>query len=139
MSTDQPILAPNGDVLFTHDELSCNRTQRVRLATGFADKLRELRLAWGRPMSVNSCCRSQAYNSDIGGAVDSFHVYDFPGHGLDGTCAIDIAIPDAVTAMELIALAIPLGWSVGLPSPRKRFVHLDQRRLAGLKPAAFGY
>lgn len=137
MSTDQPILGPKGDVLFSHNELSCNRTQRVRLATGFADKLRDLRLAWGREMGVNSCCRSRDYNTDVGGAPDSYHIYDDPSHGLDGCAAIDIRVMSGVEGRALAVLALGMGWSVGVP--KRGFLHLDRRDLAGQAPVVFGY
>ena len=123
-------------VLFNHDELKCPETGAVRLAEGFSTDLARLRVAFGRAMGVNSCCRSKAYNASIGGHARSLHVYDQPHHELIGAAAIDIAAPDTFYMRELLVHALRLGWSVGVG---KRFVHLDRRDLAGLLPGAFGY
>ena len=128
--------APDGRILFTSAELACKATGTVRLAAAFADRLIALRLAWDRPMVVTSCCRSAAYNRMVGGAADSFHVWDHP-RVAGGTAAIDIAVTGGAVARELVALALGLGWSIGVP--RAGFVHLDRRELAGLPPALFGY
>lgn len=125
-----------GRVLFSHDELADRETGEVRLHSGFADELQKLRLAFGRPMVVTSCCRSAERNARIGGHPRSLHVYDAPNHGLAGAAAIDIAAPDGPFKLELIRHAIALGWSVGAS---KSFVHLDRRDIAGLAPALFTY
>lgn len=124
-------------ILFTHAELADRQSGEVRLATGFAQHLAALRMTWGKPMAVTSCCRSFARNAAIGGHPNSLHVYDRPNHGLDGTAAIDIAMTDGHEARDLVALAIKQGWSVGVP--KARFIHLDRRDLANLPPAIFGY
>ena len=123
-------------VLFTHGELKCKVTGKVRLAEGFGAELARLRVAFGRAMIVNSCCRSAEHNASVGGHARSLHVYDQPHHRLDGAAAIDIAAPDTLYMRELLVHALRLGWSVGVG---KGFVHLDRRDIAGLMPGAFGY
>lgn len=123
-------------LLFSHDELACPRTGIVKLADGFACALVDLRVAWGKPMKLNSACRSAAYNASIKGHPRSLHIYDAPQHGLNGTAAIDVSTPDASQAGALAFLAWQMGWAVGVG---RGFLHLDQRALAGMPKVLFGY
>jgi len=136
-AAEMPLTDPGtGAVLFTRAELACRRRGGLRLAPGFAEALVALRLAFGRPMRVTSCCRSAAHNRAIGGHPRSLHVFDEPAHETGGTVAIDIAIPDGGYARALAGAALERGWSVGVA---RGFLHLDRRDLAGLAPALFGY
>ncbi len=126
-----------GRVLFSHDELACPLTGIVRLQPRFDASLIKLRLAFGEPMVVTSCCRSAAYNRMIRDAHPrSLHVYDAGHHGAEGTLAIDIARPDSGYTWKLMRAAVELRWSVGMA---KTFIHLDRRDMVGLHPAGFGY
>lgn len=131
------ILDPKGGILFTHAELACRATGVVKLAPGFPEHLVALRLAWARPMIVNSCCRSRAHNAAEKGHPNSLHVYDAPHWPTGGTAAVDFRVTDGGVARELAILAFNLGWSVGVP--KAGFLHLDRREIAGLQPALFGY
>jgi len=116
----------NGNILFTPEELYCKGSGDGVLAKGFSSHLKNLRLSYGRPMFVTSCCRSAKYNKDIGGHPRSLHVYDDPAHPTGGTCAIDIKRPaDGVLLHRLISLATGQGWSVGIADS---FIHLDRRK-----------
>lgn len=122
---------------FTYKELACKATGKIVLAEGFAEKLVELRERFNKPMVITSCCRSSEYNRKIGGAENSFHIYDYPRYGLIGTCAVDVAIHDPTDKGNLIAIAWQLGWSIGV---HKNFVHLDRRAdYTQLKQRVFGY
>jgi len=132
------ILSPvTGQVLFSHEELMCPETQVVKLAPAFARDLMLLRLSFGRPMIVTSCCRSAAHNAAVGGHPRSLHVYDRPAHPTGGTCAIDVRQGDGPYNAELIARALEAGWSVGIKG--RVFFHLDRRRYVGLARVLFGY
>jgi hypothetical protein len=114
---------------FTHAELQCPMTKKVKLAPGFADKLQELRDALGRPMHVTSCCRSGEYNQDLmdrgfSASVSSFHLMENLVHNTGGTCAIDIRAGDGEYNAQLSRIALQLGWSVGVA---RTFFHLDRR------------
>ncbi len=136
--SEHDLRAPDGSLLFHAHALACRDTGVVVLAPGFADHLVSLRLAWARPMIVNSCCRSSKHNIAVGGHPRSLHVYDTPHWPTRGTCAIDLEIADCHAAMNLALCAADLGWSVGVP--RGGFIHLDRREIGGLKPSAlFGY
>jgi hypothetical protein len=122
---------------FTKKELACRSTGGLLLADGFAEKLLTLRTKFGKLMPVTSCCRSKEYNRKIGGAPDSFHIYDSARHGFTGACAIDIAIKDPTDKGDLMSLAWQLGWSIGF---NKNFLHLDRRSdYTELKQMVFGY
>lgn len=131
----QPMRGPKV-LLFSHVELACPATGIVRLADGFAVHLVDLRVAFGQPMRVNSCCRSEVHNKAIGGHPHSLHVFDHPHHPINGTAAIDIATPDGPARARLARLAWLRGWSVGRGHG---FLHLDCRHLAGLAQARFSY
>ena len=108
---------------FTYAELACKESGKVLLAVGFGNKLTELRTKFVKPMVVTSCCRSWSYNQKIGGAKNSFHIYDKPSHKGGGCCAIDIALTNSHQRGRIISLALGLGWSIGI---HKTFVHLDR-------------
>lgn len=121
-----------GAVLFSASELGSKDDGTIRLAEGFADQLRDLRLQFGKPMRVNSCCRTPAHNDAVGGSRGSYHLTE--GNASDGTCAIDIHAYDAKYVHRLLRVALSLGWSAGVYST---FVHLDRRADFGSKPIVF--
>lgn len=113
-----------GHVLFTEQELRCKESGGIKLASGFQDALKKLRLAFNQPMRVLSCCRSQSYNQRVGGVKKSFHIYDNPAWEIDGACAIDIATPTESCKKDLLKIAQKLHWSIGM---YHSFLHLDRR------------
>jgi len=122
---------------FTHKELACPLTGVVRLAPGFSVALLDLRMAYDRPMAVNSCCRSLRHNHRISGHEKSLHVYDLPYHSTGGTAAIDISWPaNPADRALLVKTALDQGWSVGVA---RWGVHLDRRDLVDLSQMVFGY
>ncbi len=120
------VLSKDGKtVYFRAKELRCSATKKYRFAAGFLDALRDLREELGESISVNSCCRSKAYNDTLGeSSPRSFHIYDKPYYPTFGTCAIDIARRNKVYDDKLIRLALKKGWYVGLSNS---FIHLDRR------------
>ncbi|MCP1675486.1 hypothetical protein J2T57_002636 [Natronocella acetinitrilica] len=131
------IYGPDGQVLFSEDELKCKGSGLVALAPNFAQRLLLLRLQLDEPMIVNSCCRSAARNRAVGGHPRSLHVYDESHWETGGCCAIDIGTRDAAYRARLIRLALDTGWSVGLHAA---FVHLDRRSdYTGMPQAVFPY
>ena len=127
------MIASGGVTYFSESELACKATKKVRLASGFADYLMALRLDFGEPMMVTSCCRSKEHNHRIGGHPRSLHVYDEPARNIDGTCAIDVRV---FNPGKLVHNAWELGWSIGV---NRGFIHLDRRDLVGLDQKLFGY
>lgn len=108
---------------FTNDELKCKcGCGSLNLADGFANELENLRIKFGKPMIVTSCCRCDNNNIMAGGAKGSYHrVTNEISHG---TCAVDIKRKSYEYDAELISLALKEGWSLGLA---KTFIHLDRR------------
>lgn len=125
-------------IYFTDKELACKGTGTTWLAKGFGDKLDELRHAYGKPMRVNSACRSMKHNAAIGGHPNSAHIYDHPDRDFRGSYAVDIHCVDSGARAALVDIAMDKGWSVGI---NKTFVHLDRRSdyFPNLKPALFLY
>lgn len=116
---------------FTHNELKCRSTGIVLLAPGFGEKLDDLREEWGKPLKVNSCCRSIEYNKSIGGASHSYHIYEDVGRPYVGTCAIDFAFLDGTDKGNFVTLAWRLGWRVEV---RDTWVHVDLATIYDNKP-----
>jgi len=107
---------------FSLEELQCPLTKKVMLAHGFGEKLEKLRIEFGYPMKVNSCCRSTEYNKMVNGVKGSFHIFD----NELGTCAIDVSTckMNKTLREKLIFIATKQGWSVGFGT---NFLHLDRR------------
>jgi hypothetical protein len=125
------------EILFKKEELICKGTKEGKLAQNFADELIRLRLVFGQPMIINSCCRSFSYNKKIGGIYKSFHVYDNNVNGVDGTCAIDVKRINGIYTAELLKAALYLNWSVGIA---RSFIHLDLRtKYKNLPQVVFSY
>ncbi len=108
---------------FTDKELACPLTGEIRLQAGFGEALEALRLDYGHPMPVTSCCRSAAHNRAIGGHPRSLHKIDNEDHETD-TCALDFELIDGVWRARFISIALRRGWSIAIGS---NFLHIDQR------------
>ena len=110
---------------FTDKELAAVDTGIVKLAIGFGARIDNLRMAWGSPLVVNSCCRTAEHNKAIGGHPRSLHVYDFPYHPTGGTCAIDFHLFHTEELNEKFKkIAYHMGFSVGDESG---CIHIDDR------------
>ena len=121
---------------FTHKELASKDNNVVELHPVFELELERLRDAWGKPMKVNSCCRSVEHNKAVGGHPASLHLYEGRPGEL-GTAAIDIAFNNSPEKMELAVMAWDLGWSIGFA---RTFLHLDRRtEVRGLDKTIFTY
>jgi uncharacterized protein YcbK (DUF882 family) len=85
---------------------------------GFLTKLEELRVKWGKPITITSGYRCPTHNAAIGGASRSRHMVGD---------AVDISIT-GMTGDEkyrFLKLIIEEGWTgVGL---HKQFYHVDTR------------
>ena len=114
----------NGRIYFTDEELRCKKSGILILAPDFDKRLLSLRLAFDKPMVVNSCCRSYEHNQEVGGNPRSLHVADKPFWPTKGCCAIDISAKDPTYRAELARIALHLGWWVGVNAT---FLHLDRR------------
>lgn len=122
---------------FTPAELRCRGSGLLRFHPGFLEALHDLRLTFGRPMRVNSACRSSAHNKAVGGHPRSLHIGDEPQHpGQQGAMAIDIAATDGAYRGALFGLAWDRGWSIGWG---RGFLHLDRRVDIGLPQTTFDY
>ncbi len=84
------IESAQGKILFSDKELACRHCGKLVLAPGFAEKLKELRLEFGLPMTLSSCCRCSEHNRQEGGNAGSFHLTENVKWKVPGTCAIDV-------------------------------------------------
>lgn len=108
---------------FPAKELGCDCCGMIRMARGFAEHLVVLRYTVGTPMVLNSACRCEKHNQEIGGHPSSSHLCDHPTKHTEtvdyGCCGVDVRNP----SNKLISTAIALGWSVGISNG---FSHLDR-------------
>lgn len=109
-----------GKILFLTEELRCKGSGQILLAPGFQEALVRLRVSYNDPMPLTSACRSTTYNKAVGGAPNSYHIYD-TGRGC---CAVDVRTYNSQNRAKLVHLALAQGWSVGI---HKSFTHLDLR------------
>jgi zinc D-Ala-D-Ala carboxypeptidase len=104
---------------FSVDELKCKGTDECEMDEGFMEKLEALRHEFNEPMIVSSGYRSIGYNTTIGGAANSPHLYGK---------AVDVVI-SGKSAYRLMKLAIQhdfTGIGVSQRGPHeKRFLHID--------------
>ena len=123
---------------FSKKELACKGTGIVKLNREFAIMLPTLRLAWGKPLTPNSVCRTPTHNMNEGGHPNSLHLTENPTHNIDGTAAADIRwrVWSNADKLAFARLAYSLGFSVGL---HNGFCHVDWRKAAGLPQACFLY
>lgn len=118
---------------FSDSELACKGTGVVKLDPRFEAALPELREAWGKPMNLNSCCRTPAHNVKVGGHQNSLHLTENPKWNTQGTMACDVRWRDwKLEEQQAFAeLALSMGWRVGL---HNGFCHID--RLLDIAPGS---
>lgn len=103
-----------------------------KLAPGFAEKLAQLRIAYGKPMTITSGCRTKEDIQSLlkrgySASLNSFHLIDNDKWKTNGCCAIDVAWPiEKRSAFELIREASKLDWNIRI-APLS-FIHLDRRK-----------
>lgn len=119
---------------FSDEELKCKGSGIVKLDPNFERELLIYRETVGLPMYVNSCCRSEKYNAEIGGAKTSYHMFEGVEDGRKGTLAIDIKIFNDAQRAVMQGVALNLGWSVGT---YKNFIHIDRRVDIGKEQISF--
>lgn len=119
---------------FTDEELWSNDNRVVKLDPRFDEALLKFREKVGFPLYVNSCCRSVAHNKHIGGAKNSYHLYEGVNDGRKGTLAIDLHVTDGAKRAIMIETALKLGFSVGT---YKNFIHIDLRTALGKDKISF--
>lgn len=123
---------------FKASELADSRTGECQLEPGFLDALEALRAAYGHPMVVNDCCRSDETNEWLiargyKASPRSFHLMHNAHYGTS-TCALDIQRHPGPWLAQLIKEAQTRGWSIGLAPT---FVHLDLRSAFTSRPQTF--
>lgn len=132
MTQEVTSIAFNGRVYFRASELVCKGSGLATMAEGFPEALLAIRLAYGKAMSLTSTARSSAHNALVGGSAGSYHICD-TGRG---AAATDVKMYDARERAEFIALALSLGWSVGV---NRAFIHIDRRIDHGAEQLMFVY
>lgn len=118
---------------FSKGELASKDDGTVNLDPRFERELLTYRRTYGKPLFVNSCCRTPKHNKAVGGSPNSYHLTEHPQR--NGTMAIDLAVTGGKQRREMVKLALDLGWSVGV---YQTFIHIDRRGdLEGKEPVLF--
>ena len=104
----------------------------------FAEALPKLRIAWNKPLTPNSVCRTPAHNAAERGHPRSLHLTENPTHPTFGTMAADIRWRGwrSDDQLAFAKLAYSMGWAVGL---HDGFCHIDRRKDIGLPQIVFLY
>lgn len=97
----------------------------VNVGTYLQIHLPYLRHTWGKPLSVNSGCRTPSYNKRIGGHPNSFHLTYNAKYKTDGCEAVDIRTRGWTKEErdDFYNLAKDLGWNIGVADT---FIHIDR-------------
>lgn len=104
---------------FTVEELACPCCGLFNINPSSVSKLDILRERLSVPLKVNSACRCDKHNNEVGGATNSSHKCSVD----TVSYAFDIAIPDGHLRYQLIKIALDLGFHrIGI---YKDFVHID--------------
>lgn len=123
---------------FSKDELACKGNGEYKLDVSLAVYLPVLRYEWGKPLIINSGCRSPQHNTLIGGHPRSLHLTDNPVHPTSGCAGVDIDWDTWSTEdqIKFAQFCYARGWSVGL---HNGFIHIDRRINIGLNQAVYDY
>lgn len=103
---------------FSEDELCCKCPRReCNMDQAFLALLEELRIRYGKQLTINSGYRCPEYNDTLKNSVaGSKHCLGM---------AVDIGCIDSKERYELLALAIDIGFGgIGIA---KDFIHVDSR------------
>ena len=123
---------------FKAHELATRDTSEIRLDTYLCIHLPWLRHTWGKPLILNSACRTTKHNADVGGNVNSFHLMHNPKYNTTGCAAVDIAWKawSEEKRKDFVALVAELGWNYGTAST---FIHIDRGQDHGKPPLTWTY
>lgn len=121
-------LEPKDWIYFTEEEMRCKGTGECNMDEEFMRKLIRLREDYGKPMIVSSGYRDISYNTVIGGARNSAHIY---GKAVDILCHSN----NAFTLTRLAMMHGFTGIGVSQRGPvEKRFIHIDTMENSGETP-----
>lgn len=123
---------------FTKNELACKGSGIIKIDLRFAAALPALREKWGKPITVNSVCRTPEHNAKVGGHPSSLHLTENPVRKTNGTMAADLSWANwsQEERIKLARLAYNMGFAVGL---HNSFIHIDLRTAVGLNKTVFLY
>lgn len=107
---------------FSEKEMQCPCCGLLFVDQELLSSLDALRSMMGEAIRINSACRCDKHNKEVGGAPDSYHLT-----GPHNPCqAVDIPVPSADYRYRLVENAIGLDFGgIGVYST---FVHLDIRK-----------
>ena len=116
----------NTSTYFSQYEFKCSHTGKCDMNPEFIDKLNDLRLAFGKPMTITSVFRDVTHPIEAKKKT--------PGAHTTG-CAADIAV-SREDAFDLLSLALTKGFTgIGIQQKGSgRFIHLDTLKNSPERP-----
>ncbi len=108
---------------FSHYEVQCSCGCGASwVSPKLLEKLQHVRDVVGKPMTITSGVRCEAFNSSIKGSLVSSHMPDADGMGL----AVDIACTTSKARYEMVDVAIKFFRRIGIAGEHSgNFIHLD--------------
>jgi zinc D-Ala-D-Ala carboxypeptidase len=102
---------------FTPDEVCCKGTKQIFIQIEAMDKLQKMRNIIMLPLKINSAYRTPAYNKEIGGSINSQHIFGR---------AFDVKIRGGKWGVEEMKKAARMVGFTGV-GLYDTFIHVDNR------------
>ena len=108
---------------FSRYEIQCSCGCDAKwISPELIEKLQHVRDIIGKPMTITSGVRCEAFNASINGSLVSSHIPDEDGMGL----AVDIACINSIDRYELVEVAQKFFKRIGIAGEHSgNFIHLD--------------
>ena len=108
---------------FSHYEVQCSCGYGASwVSPKLIEKLQHVRDVLGKPMTITSGVRCEAFNASINGSLVSSHMPDADGMGL----VVDIACTTSQARYKMVDVAIKFLRRIGIAGEHSgNFIHLD--------------
>ena len=108
---------------FSRYEIQCSCGCDAKwISPELIEKLQHVRDIIGKPMTITSGVRCEAFNASINGSLVSSHMPDVDGMGL----AVDITCTNSIARYELVEVAQKFFKRIGIAGEHSgNFIHLD--------------
>ena len=104
---------------FSYEEIACPCCDLLNINPMSIKRLDLLRSLLNQPIKINSACRCKKHNLEVGGALNSSHLFDEDSPSY----AFDISCVGGFDKYHLIKKAMEVGFHrIGIYD---RFIHLD--------------
>jgi len=119
---------------FSKEEIGCRHCGLIYVSKLAMDRLQLARNILDRPIYVNSACRCEEHNAEVGGKANSYHIADVKKKIVSR--AFDIKFVDGSELLELIIIFWLVGFRRFGINWKEKFLHIDSGKRGTGK---FGY